>query len=185
MVRRLGWQEVFSVRGINASKLDMFKCTPQHFHADLLQRVFDFEQFDAALSIVRHPFDRLKSEYYWQRKQGDMTRTPHDWWSHTIKAFSQDPFIYDNHIRPQHEFLIGSRKLEIFKLEEGGLRSAVAHLPGTSLVERAKMSIQKLDIREKSSAYEERIETEFSEFRSEIESFYKEDMDKLGYREKS
>lgn len=183
LARKIGWQEVFSIRGIHASKLGMFNCSPQHFHAELLQSIFDISRFDSVFSIVRHPFNRLKSEYYWQLKQGITTKTPDEWWHEVAKEFRQNPFIHDNHIRPQHEFLVECENLQIFRLEDDGISSALAHLPGSSFLDSAKRAVLTGRIREKRSTYSDDIERQFSRLRPDIEAFYDADMRKLGYSE--
>lgn len=178
-----GWKEVFSIRGINASRLGMFRCTPQHFHSDLLGRTFDFSRFDVVLTIVRHPFDRLKSEYYWQRAQKMTDLEPALWWQSIVRAFERDPYICDNHIRPQHEFLVDSGKLEIFALEQNGVRQALARLPGGTVMDRAKQAIQRRSLHHKQSVYDEGTERAFSELRTDIEAFYRKDMEHFSYGE--
>lgn len=176
-----GWQELFSIRGIHADRLNYFRCTPQHFHDELLTQVFDLDRFNAVVTIVRHPFNRLKSEYYWQHKQKATQAAPDTWWNDIRKAYRDNPFVLDNHIRPQTEFLVASDKLEIFQLEQDGLQRALRALPGYSFKDRVKSSLRDARQWEKKSVYDDSTEVAFSRLRPEIEEFYAQDMARFCY----
>lgn len=181
MAQKAGWREFFKVAGVNAKALGMFKSTPQHFHGSLLAEVFDIERFDVVLSIVRQPFDRLKSEYYWQLRQGMTKSAPAQWWEDVTSAYASDHFAFDNHIRPQHEFLLKSDKLEFFRIEDNGISNAFARLPGVSKLARASHKLKTVSVREKHSRYDEAIESAFADLRLDIEAFYQTDMERFSY----
>ena len=176
-----GWKELFSVRGVHASRLKGFKCSPQHFHGELLEQTCDIDRFDAVLALVRHPYFRLKSEFYWQRAQGMSQLAPRAWWENTQNQHRDNPYVFDNHIRPQSDFLVGAERLEIFKLEENGpqnaLESLQRHAPGKGV--RSYFDIGRR--RSKKSPYDSAIEDAFAEIRSDIEDFYSIDMTRLEY----
>lgn len=114
--------------------------TPQHFHRTVLDALFDNSFFDARFAVLRDPMSRLMSEYRWRsgKKRGTATRAPNlaqsalrkispglgyraldfDNWVHeTMQAYAKDPWIYDNHIRPQADFVREGDRL--FALENG------------------------------------------------------------------
>ena len=118
-----GWQEILSVRGINAKQLKFLRCSSQHMHAELLNEVVRLESFDKVITLVREPLSRLKSEYAFQLSQEITDLQPEEWIEHVFDEFSKDPFAYDNHIRPQNEFL--TEQSLVFKLENDGVNKAL------------------------------------------------------------
>lgn len=93
------------------------RCSPQHYHADLLSATLRLERFDYAFMSVREPINRLKSEFLWRcYANGTKEIDPNAWARHIFSRYRDNPFILDNHIRPQHEFVMGS--VDVFKYEE-------------------------------------------------------------------
>ncbi|WP_238368589.1 sulfotransferase family 2 domain-containing protein [Mesobacterium pallidum] len=107
-------------------------CTAQHLRYEDFEELFGEGAFDYAFMTVRDPFARLASEYRMQielakeRFFGEMQKfTP--WLAQTLARFERDPFVLDNHIRPQWEF--GGDDVEVFRLEEG-LETILARVAG-------------------------------------------------------
>ena len=122
------YQESLTVRGKAMKEIEFWKSSPQHIHRDVLKKLLNFDKFDKIITIVRDPFERLKSEYYWLLKSGIIKEkdiTPGEWFDDLIVKYHNDKYIYDNHIRPQNEFLISESKL--FKLEEQGIKKALEY----------------------------------------------------------
>jgi len=95
-------------------------CTPQHFQADLLRQIFNLKKLSGIFTIVRNPYDRIKSEYAMRNKdiKNIKGHIVFHWLSKKIEIFkTTNPYVNDNHIRPQHEFILPS--IKIFKLEDG------------------------------------------------------------------
>lgn len=98
-----------------------FPCSPQHFHAEVIQKMFSIESFQYAFTVVRNPFDRIVSEYRFRadiaaRQSADIL--PFDsWLQNSITKYRTDQYVLDNHLRPQAEFIFPQMK--IFKLEDG------------------------------------------------------------------
>ena len=90
-------------------------CSPQHYHSDLLQRTLRLDRFTYAFMTVRHPIDRLKSEFLWRVR--DRGVDPSDWARRVLTEYPHDPYLLDNHIRPQHEFHLPD--VDVFKFENG------------------------------------------------------------------
>lgn len=109
----------------------LLPCTPQHFHADLLRQTFsttrgDIANFDFVFMTVRDPIQRLSSEYRFQQTHRSRRRALYEsvryrdadaWARSAVKKFRRDPYLYDNHIRPQVDFLLPGT--EVFRLEDG------------------------------------------------------------------
>lgn len=133
-------REAGASRGLYSPLIrDGVKLTPQHFHSDLMQSFFDYEFFDFSCAIVRHPFDRLASEYRWQIKLGKCDTHFDQWVTQSLASYESDPFMLDNHIRPQSDFL--SIVDRIFRFEDG-IEVAIQtlakklNLPKVSITER-------------------------------------------------
>jgi len=82
-------------------------CTPQHYHKDLIYKLLSKQTFAFCFSLYRDPIERLISQYKWEIKH--VTRKYmkiNDWIPRTFNRYRDNPFIQDNHIRPQSEFFI-------------------------------------------------------------------------------
>jgi hypothetical protein len=99
-------------------RLGYCACTPQHMHWEVLCRWVPRSFYNFSLTIVRNPFDRLASEYAWR---GHVSQSPipefNEWLGDVLKQYKKNPYIFDNHIRPQVDF-VGPR-VKVFKLEDG------------------------------------------------------------------
>lgn len=94
--------------------------SPQHIRAEHLQRFLPDTFIDMSFAIVRDPFARIQSVYHFQ-KYGEKSiprGVSFKIWLRTLRwQLRHRPFAYDNHIRPQVEFLLP--QTQIFKLENG------------------------------------------------------------------
>jgi hypothetical protein len=176
-----GWQEFLSIRGVNAKNLRFMHCTPQHMHVELLSSIVRPEYFDKIVTLVREPSSRLKSEYAWQRAQSITNLAPAVWIEHAFSAFKQDPFVYDNHIRPQNEFILNESL--IYKLEQDGINQALNAVSPIQIkrnlfkkifrgneVKQLKKTIKPIEIHE---AFDKKL--------SQIQDFYGKDYEVIGY----
>lgn len=104
------------------------RCTPQHMHAAMLESLFRLDRFDAIFMVVREPMARFRSEYLWRlrdRNPRTDASAVEKWAKSAFKRYAADPFIFDNHLRPQVEFaLAGARTYHL----EQGLGSILADL---------------------------------------------------------
>ncbi|WFB36494.1 sulfotransferase family 2 domain-containing protein [Kiritimatiellota bacterium B12222] len=125
MVIGEGWSEHFCVRGKSLRDIPYYKTTPQHLHSEGLSQFFNFEEFNHVITIVRDPFSRLKSEYYWQQSRKLSRLGVEEWIDQTFSLYKENPYIYDNHIRPQVEFIPDIKNICIFKIEENGVQKAL------------------------------------------------------------
>lgn len=97
------------------------KCTPQHLRQSDLNQMFAPGFFDYAFTIVRHPYDRIASEYRMRHalataSGGDFPRFGL-WLEHTLEIAGRNPYHLDNHLRPQWEFV--GAGCEVFRFEDG------------------------------------------------------------------
>lgn len=92
-------------------------CSPQHFHRALWEPFADPAGFGVSFITVRHPVDRLLSKYRDVRQvQGaDIELEP--WLRDTEVELARDPYVQDNHLRPQWEF--HHPALVVFRQEDG------------------------------------------------------------------
>jgi hypothetical protein len=98
------------------------RCTPQHLRLRDINEILKPVFFDYQFALVRDPYARLESEFRmhnsWAR-QGFFGGGPSFslWLEENLERQKRDPFHFDNHLRPQWEF-IGS-DVEIFRMEDG------------------------------------------------------------------
>lgn len=93
--------------------------SPQHIDAKSLAELFPDNFFDACFTVVRHPEDRIISEYKFRagRSKIHASLAFNDWLHIVMAASRANPFSFDGHIRPQTDFIPGNCK--VFKLEDG------------------------------------------------------------------
>lgn len=100
----------------------MLKCTPQHLRLVDIRSLLGQDYFTYMFALVRNPYDRIASEYRMRAtiQRGSFFKlwpTFSLWLEDNLGKQTTNSFHYDNHLRPQWEF-IGSG-LEIFRLEDG------------------------------------------------------------------
>ncbi len=94
-----------------------YQCTPQHLYAGPLAELFQLAALAHVFTVVRQPVDSIRSEYNWNQKNRSL-KMPF-WLRVRTKLFQarNSPYLDDNHLRPQEEFLC--LNTEVFKLEDG------------------------------------------------------------------
>ena len=177
-----GWKEIVSVRGINGKDLEFLRCTPQHMHAKILDSFIDINKIEKNIAIVRNPFNRLLSEFSWQKFQGITNLSANDWLDTIFEKYEKNNFIFDNHIRPQTEFLFPNTKF--FKLEDDGISKALEYIGAGDKKFKINKStiIRKIkgDRMKKTKKTLKEIQA-FEDRKTDIENFYHEDYLALGY----
>lgn len=102
------------------SPLRWSRTSPQHIHLDVLNRLFPKGFFDHSFAVVRHPLARIVSAYHFQLEveRSSAARAGFsDWLDVLPEIMEEDPFAFDNHIRPMVELVPEGAK--IFHLEHG------------------------------------------------------------------
>lgn len=102
------------------------RCSPQHMHASMLAGLFRLEQFDAVFMTVRDPIARFRSEYAMRATSlVPSAEAVEQWADRAFADYNRDSFLFDNHLRPQVEFLLPGA--HVYRLEDG-LERAVADM---------------------------------------------------------
>lgn len=109
-------------------------CTPQHMHAALLEQNFKIEKFDYIFTILRCPYARIQSEYAMRTKDPGKIKKEfvNAWLERKFKQYVKNSYVNDNHIRPQHEFIV--QGTDIYKLEDE-LKNIFSHISKKNEVE--------------------------------------------------
>lgn len=94
-----------------------YHSTPQHLHSGPLTEIFQPGAFAYVFMVVRHPVDRVCSEYSWNQRTRSI-KVPFRLWLR-MKLFQarRSPYLDDNHWRPQEDF--ECLNAEVFRLEDG------------------------------------------------------------------
>ncbi|TGN65499.1 hypothetical protein EXE59_17170 [Nocardioides eburneiflavus] len=106
----------------------LHRISPQHLHAPLLTEMLRLGRFDAIFLVVREPLLRFRSEYVMRNKRhADAGSAGHveAWTDDVLARLRANPAVLDNHLRPQHEFVLP--RAQVYRLEDG-LEAAVADL---------------------------------------------------------
>lgn len=98
---------------------------------------------------------------------------PEQWIEQTFSEFKKDPFVDDNHIHPQSEFILS--KEHLFKLEDDGVPKALETVSPST--EGDYPAIEKLKSIRKAPAILEGFKTA----KNRIREFYAKDYEVLGY----
>ena len=99
-------------------RLGFSASTPQHMQWDVLRRWVPKEFYNFSFTVVREPYARLASEYAWRQTISQNPVLPfNDWVRDIFGRYEKNPYILDNHIRPQVDFI--GPKVRVFKLEDG------------------------------------------------------------------
>lgn len=95
-------------------------CSPQHLHAEAIRQHFPALAVDWAFMVVRHPVERLISQYKYQTRKAQWLRKSWSfsvWLRYVLARRKLNPYYRDNHFRPQVEF--EGFVAEVFHLEDG------------------------------------------------------------------
>lgn len=116
------------------------RSSPQHIDRASLARLFPPGFFDAVFTIVRHPVSRLTSAYHFQADvEGTIPAGTgfSDWLADLEDRAAEDPFVFDNHVRPMAEIV--PEGAQVFHMEHGldGLVAWFDALTGTASGPRA------------------------------------------------
>lgn len=121
------------------------RTSPQHVDWATLAALLPPEFFASVFAVVRHPVARAVSAYHFQievERAIDPATGFSDWLRAQARAFAADPYVTDNHFRPQVDFL-PAQGAAIFHLEHG-LEAIIPYLDrlagdaaGPRFIERA------------------------------------------------
>lgn len=95
------------------------RCSPQHMHASMLEDTLRLDTFRMSFMVVREPIARFRSELLMQHPAlkepwpARLERTA----TSLLRGYTADPFIADNHLRPQSHFYVPGTT--VFRFEDG------------------------------------------------------------------
>lgn len=106
----------------HAKDLGWSKCSVQHIHAAIYRPLIRAGFYDHGFAILRDPVARLTSEYRYRagqaaRRAGKQMAPFDDWVARSFLHYERNPYVLDNHIRPQAEFVVPG--LQLFRFEAG------------------------------------------------------------------
>jgi Sulfotransferase family. len=115
--RAAGYETELEIRGKPIRSF--MRTTPQHLTCSDLRSMVRFDQIEKVFAVVRHPVDRLLSEYRWTHRETEPTNLPdvNDWLQETLAIVADDITHQDNHFRPMVTFFDPSIAVEIFPIE--------------------------------------------------------------------
>ncbi|GEM_PF-543440 len=104
---------------------DDLMVTPQHMGYDTLSKLTYAirRPIEYKFAIVRNPFDRLISEFFYRTKLNNINLGENSgelfscWVTRNLKKYKKNNTFLDNHLRPQ-SYYIGN-DVEVFKFEDG------------------------------------------------------------------
>lgn len=144
------YQQVF----FSQKKLEDMLVTPQHLGYRTLTELTKTlnRPFEYKFAVVRNPFDRIVSEFFYRIKLGSIQLGDNaeslfsPWVVHNLRKYKNTPDVLDNHLRPQTYFV--NDDVEIFKFEDGiqnilGRVSNRLGIPGDLQVEPKKVGEKK------------------------------------------
>ena len=176
-----GWTVLLRETSNSHPRLHKLRTTsPQHYQATLLAETLHLDKFTFTFMTTREPLSRFRSEYV-MRNHESLTLTEaavDDWAARTFQRYAANPYVYDNHIRPQSEFVVESAL--VYQLE-AGMETLLAELntriPGAGLTARVE---RKLTSEKRAGARSEDVPLSAS-LESRLREFYADDFQQFGY----
>lgn len=145
---------------------------PQHLSASSIAALLPVG-VDYSFALVRDPVSRILSEYRFQRGHSRVSRLSFSTWLAIVLAVARsEPRVYENHIRPQHEFI--PRGAEVYRLEDG-FAAMISRLDEVTESTASEIEVQHL-LKRKSNPV-----TMSREDLALITDFYAEDYRRFGY----
>lgn len=129
LLMRAGWEVGFrATPKTHPAQIRLHRVSPQHYHATLLEQTVRLERFESVFLVTRDPLARFRSEYAMRNKrhpEAGSAAHVEEWTRTMLRRLGRNPCALDNHLRPQHEFLLPQAR--VFRLEDG-MDSIVATL---------------------------------------------------------
>ncbi len=125
---RSGWEMTHRATArTDPATFHTMRCSPQHYHGAMLEQMFRVDRFDAVFLITRDPVPRFRSEYVMRNAKDPRTdaASVEQWAEAMLDRYAADPFVLDNHLRPQADYLVEGAT--VYRLEDG-LEAMVADL---------------------------------------------------------
>jgi len=118
-LQRDGWSMSFRATGRTEEHFPLRRVSPQHYHGELLSETLRLDAFDVIFMVVRDPLARFRSEYAHRNRDPGQGKAEvvAAWTEAVLGRYQRDPYVLDNHLRPQHEFVVPN--VQIYRLEDG------------------------------------------------------------------
>ena len=118
--RKIGFTEHFGRE--NAKLFPIMKYPPSHLDYKTICSLFHIEQFDLRFTIVRNPYERIRSDYKYAMKVNpglrDKPINMNVWINKVLDGYVGDEYFLGHHIKPQHLF-VGEKIEHVYKKESG------------------------------------------------------------------
>lgn len=159
--------------------MDFRRCAPQHWHASLLQEILKVKRFDLVFLMTRDPISRFRSEYAMRHRKDPRTdsATVDAWAEKVFERYAKNPYLLDNHVRPQHEFHLPDAV--VYRLEDG-MEAMVADLNDRFGLELSSDIPHALSSLKRGGVASSDVEISPG-LAGELASFYAEDFSRYGY----
>lgn len=113
------------------------RVTPQHIPIGDLKILFGHNWWKWAFAIVRDPYDRIESEYFYRLHHQRYLPNFSRWVVQSLDRLKKEPFYLDNHLMPQTELIDSSVTLYRF---EDGLQQVADDLAGYFAIQLHQLS---------------------------------------------
>lgn len=157
------------------------RSSPQHLPAQDFYRLIPADWIASSFAVVRHPVKRLVSAFQYQ-VEVEGTVAPlwsiDEWFDDWLKIAGNDPFRYDNHLRPQSDIV--PEDATVFRLEDG-LDAIVPHLDHLAGNSSGPRSIPKENVRKKAMGPDESRLKPSPETLDRVAQYYAADLRRFGY----
>jgi len=154
------------------------RTSPQHINVAALERLIPPSFFDASFTIVRHPVARVVSAYHFQletERRISKNVTFSDWLEDLELAHEENPYAYDNHLRPMDDIV--PEGAQVFYLEHG-LDALVPWFDTLLGNKAAPRAIHRINERKSSSG--EKVKPTSADL-TRIAEIYRADFERFGY----
>lgn len=157
------------------------RSSPQHVMLEDFHRLVPADWIASSFAVVRHPVKRLISAFQFQTEvEGTVAAlwSIDEFFDDWLKRAEGEPFLYDNHLRPQSGIV--PEGAAIFRLEEG-LAPLVAHLDTLAGNTGGPREIPKENVRKKGVGPDAERLIPAPETLTRIANYYAEDFRRFGY----
>ena len=157
--------------------LNWSRSSAQHVPADIMDRLFPAGFFDATFAVVRHPVERVVSEFHYLRDQLlqiDPSEIFSTWLAQLDGVLTASPWLYDNRLRPMADMV--PTDATVFRLEDG-LERIIPYLDDLVGPHDQKLDFGRVLTRD--ASIPKVVPT--AEDIATIERIYRKDFDRFGY----
>ena len=150
-------------------------CTPQHFDYLKLKKYINIDDIPN-FAICRNPINRFKSEMnmFYDYLSNNLENNANK----ILDIYEKDPYVMDNHIRPQNEFIAKNTKIFYFEKDLSNIVNMIndnfdLNLSGDDIKKFIVLN-EKTKIKTKDIVFSKELEKRLREF-------YKKDFEYFGY----